>query len=52
MAPPSYSEVAAASVVLNDRAGQPGYSGTMFPVSDLMEICPDCGTEIRDGVHL
>lgn len=33
MAPPSYAEIAAVSVVLDEHRGRPGYAGTIFDVS-------------------
>jgi len=35
MRPPEYSEVAAASVKLDDKDGQFGYCGTMFSVDEI-----------------
>ena len=46
--PPTYSEVEALSVVLDDRRTRPGYAGSMFLVDDVEVIAeyPEPGTEV------
>lgn len=47
MKPPTYSEVEAASVFLDARSQDPGYSGTMFAAEDIRRR----DEESADGIH-
>jgi len=40
LAPPTYREPAAVSVVLDARRDQPGYCGTIFPAGQVEPLLP------------